>query len=396
MRRLVLSLSIGALAAQLSGCGDGFRTVGFAARVDTPLGNNRSAVTLGLGDLDGDGRLDAVVTNSQNEVNVLISQGDGRFATGVAYPAEMINNGAPRSLAVGDLSGDGRPDVVVGNVQQGNVSLYLNLGDGRLQAVGGNPLSVNCQPVAMALYDLNRDGSSDVVIACNNPSEVHVLKNRGQAGQIALDAPYVLTYEQTVGMSQVPDPRSLAVGDLDGNGDGDVVVGTDNDVRILNNPKEGPRANYTVSVPLAMRPGGVAIADVNGNGVADVAALVSSQEVRAFEYAKGGTFGQLVAYQNLGTSGRGTIQGLGVGDFLKTGRSDFVVALPNPSEVRLVVNRGEVNAVAQPVTASYQYRNGLNLSDNGFAVGDVTGDGLPDVVLRNGSMVSALVNASLY
>ena len=89
-----------------------------------------------------------------------------------------------------------------------------------------------------------------------------------------------------------------------------------------------------------------------------------------------------------------------MGDFRKSGRSDFVVALQNPSEVRLVVNRGETNMVVQPTVASYQYPMvqgtvGLTVSDNDIAVGDVTGDGLPDIVLRNNTVVSVLINASL-
>lgn len=388
MRRVLLSL---AMAALLGGCGDGFRTVGFLERRDTPLGSGRTALVLGLGDLDGDGRTDAVVVNSQNEVNVLISRGDGYFATGVAYPAENTG-GASRSLVVGDLNGDGRAEVVVGNTGQSTISVYMNLGDGRLQAVSANPFGVGCQPVAMALADMNRDGSADLVIACANPNEIHVLKGRGQG---LFEAPFVLSYEQTAGSGSVPNPRNLAVGELNGDGILDIAVGTDSDLRILNSPNEGPR-NYVVSVPLTKTANALALGDVNGDGINDVAMLVGNQEVRVFEYASGGTYNQFVTYQNLGGQGRNTNQGLGIGDFLKTGRNGLVVTLPNPAEVKLVVSRGESNNVVQPVVSSYQFHMGLTVSDNCFSVGDVTGDGLPDVVLRNGGSVSVLVNESLY
>ncbi len=389
MRPLLLSLS---LVTWLGGCGNAYHTVGFLDPVNTQLGNNRSATALGLGDLDGDGRLDAVVANSQNEVNVLISTGAGNFATGVAYPAEMIG-GAPRNIVVGDLTGDGRAEVVVGNIQQSTISLYYNLGDGRLQPASGNPLAVNCQPAAMALYDMNADNQADLVIACTNPNEVHVLLNHGAQNGFA--APSILSYLQSTGTGTPPNPHVIAVGELNGDNIPDIAIGTDNDLRILNSPQLGS-TNYVVSIPITNRVTGVSIGDVDGNGVPDVAALVNNAEVHVFEYATGGTYNQIVAYQNVGTNGRGTTQGLGEADFLKNGRSDLLVTLPNPSEVELVVSQAETGNVAQPLAASYQFPMGLNVSDFCFAVGDVSGDGLADVVLRNGGTVDVLVNASLY
>jgi hypothetical protein len=370
-----------------------FRTVGFFEHVDTSIGNSRNVVALGLGDLDGDKRADAVVCNSANELNVLISKGDGSFATGVAYPLPNIGGG-PRSMVVGDLTGDGRVEVIVGDVQQNYVSVFYNQGDGRLQAISGNTVTVNCQPVAMVLYDMNRDSLPDLVVACANPNEIHVLKNRG--AQNGFDAPYTLAYDQPAGMGNAPAPRSLVVGELNGDGAPDIAVGTDSDLRILNSPNEGPRASYMVSVPLTMRVTGLGLGDLNGNGTSDLAVLTSSLDVRGLEYASGGTYNQFVAYQGVGVSGRTTNQGLGVGDFLKTGRSDMVVTLPNPSEIKLVVNRGELGNVASPTASSYQYKTGVAVSDNCLAVGDVTGDGLPDLALRNGAQVSVFVNASLY
>lgn len=390
MRHRLGLLALFCVVAVENGCGDDFHSAGFLERADTTLANNRTAVAMGLGDLDGDRDADVVVANSQNELNVLISKGDGSFATGVAYPLEQGANS--RLVVLGDLSGDDRVDVLVANDNLNTISVFWNLGDGALQAAGP-AISVNCRPRAVALSDMNGDRLSDAVVACEGPNEIHVLKNKG--GQGGFDAPYVLGYEQTAGMGgNLPIPRSLAVAQLDADGRPDIVVGTDNDLRILISPAEGPRS-YVVSLPLSMRAPAVAIGDVNGNGTPDLWALVGGQSVQVFEAATGGTFNRLVSYNNVGTPARAANLGLGVADFVKDGRSDFLVTLSNPAEVKLVVSRGERDAVDVPISTSYQYPMGLTTCDGCFAVGDVSGDGRPDVVLRNGTRIGVLLNASL-
>jgi len=354
------------------------------------LPNNRSAVALGLGDLDGDQRQDLVVATNQNELHVLISKGDGSFATGVAYPLDPGANS--RIVSVSDMNGDGRADVVVANDTLGTLSLFWNQGAGSLQATPA-PISTNCRPRALALADLNSDGLLDGVVGCEGPNEIHVLKNKG--GQSGFDAPYTLGYEQNPGMGgNVPIPRSVAVAQLDGDGRPDIAVGTDSDLRVLLGPTEGPRS-YVVSVPLTMRSPALGVGDVNGNGTQDIAVLVGGQTIQVFEAASGGTFNRIVTYNNIGSTARTAQVGVGVADFVKDGRSDFLVTLGNPAEVKLVVSRGERDVVDAPLSTSYQYPMGLTTCDGCFSVGDVNGDGRPDVVLRSGARIGVLLNASL-
>lgn len=119
MRSLCLiAISLLGLAA----CSPPFSTVGFQKKIDIPLNNGRVATALGLGDLDGDHDQDILITSNQNELIALISKGDGSFATGVSYPLDTIGNQNARTIAVGDLTGDGLADVVVGNTEQSTIS----------------------------------------------------------------------------------------------------------------------------------------------------------------------------------------------------------------------------------------------------------------------------------
>jgi hypothetical protein len=104
----------------LLGNGDGT----FALPVNYPVQNFPTA--LAVGDLDGDGRPDLVVGgNGSSAVSVLPGNGDGTFAAAVTYPA----GSAPDSVAIGDLNGDGAPDLATANYDGDSVSVLLHTGD---------------------------------------------------------------------------------------------------------------------------------------------------------------------------------------------------------------------------------------------------------------------------
>lgn len=393
MRQILRSLPYPALpfllAATVS-CSS-YHTVGFLPPVDTTIGNNKNVTALGLGDLNGDGRADVVVVNSQDEVNVLISNGDGTLASGVAYSAEKIGGGN-RTMAVGDLNGDGKADVVIGQIDQGTLSIFMNQGDGRLTAQVTPQL--NCKPSTILLYDVNGDGKRDVVLACRDPNVVRVYKGNGDG---TLSVPYEHSWAIATNPGNIPYPRGLAAGDINGDGATDFVVATDTDLRILNSPKEGQR-DYTafgVSVPYMGRVSSVAIADINGNGQLDITAITDERAAVVYEYAAGGTYAQYASYTNLAQNGRGPLQGIALVQMAGDDKSDLVLALNNQPEIKVVVSRGEKGTVEMPAAASYTFNNNvLQTADNCFAVGDVSGDGSTDVVVRSGNKVSVFLNAS--
>ena len=79
--------------------------------------------SVAIGDLDGDGVPDLVTANSHSDdVSVLIGNGNGTYASHVTYG---VGN-SPRSVAIGDLDGDGVPDLVVANRNSDDVSVLLN------------------------------------------------------------------------------------------------------------------------------------------------------------------------------------------------------------------------------------------------------------------------------
>jgi len=140
-------------------------------RADFPAG--AAPVSVATGDLNGDGKLDLVVTNSaDNTVSVLLGKVDGTFASPVKYPTGIY----PASVAIGDFNGDGNLDFVVTNencvlvgggqtisCQAGTVSIFLGNGDGTFQPKVD--YSTSSGPASVAVGDFNGDGNLDLAVA---------------------------------------------------------------------------------------------------------------------------------------------------------------------------------------------------------------------------------------
>ena len=172
-----------------------------------------------LGDVDRNGSIDLVVANgSAISISVLLNNGAGVFNTKVDYPALTVaQQGAdpaaqPRSIALGDLNGDGNPDVVVGNSGSRNISVLLGNGAGAFAA----PVLVNAlgsSPMAIAIADMNGDARQDIVTA-NLTGEVSILLGNGTG---AFPGP-------SLNFPAGTSPAAMAIADFNKDGKPDVLT----------------------------------------------------------------------------------------------------------------------------------------------------------------------------
>jgi hypothetical protein len=139
---------------------------------------NREPYSVQAADLNGDGRLDVVTANFDNTVTVLLGNGDGTLQAPTLYsagPAPMMT----LSVAVADLNGDGKPDLATADYNGTNGTLSVLLGDGtgafpayRTYAAGDSPSSV-------AVADVNGDGRRDLITTNSGGNTVNVLLGVG-------------------------------------------------------------------------------------------------------------------------------------------------------------------------------------------------------------------------
>lgn len=136
---------------QFRGQGDG--TLEFVAA--HPVGECPG--NLAVADLNGDGRPDVVTADHfSGSVSVLLGAPDGTLRPAAAFPAGPM----PTRVVVGDFDGDGTPDLAVGDETGPTVNVLPGNGDGTFRAPVTFPAGKLPTPAAVA--DLNRDGAADL------------------------------------------------------------------------------------------------------------------------------------------------------------------------------------------------------------------------------------------
>jgi FG-GAP-like repeat len=291
------------------------------------FGAHTGADSIALGDFNRDGKQDLAVANfGSNDVSVLLGTGGGTFGTARNFAAHTN----PQAIAVGDFNNDNRDDLAVANFGSHDVSVLLATGPATF-ATAAN-FQVHDEPQAILAADLGGDGDQDLVVGHGSSTVVTTLIGSG-TGTFNTHQPPEFNAGSPV--------RSIAVGDLNGNGVKDLVMATSNDVSVLVNT--GGAAPPVTHFTAHQGPASVALADLNGDGKLDVAvANRTSSDVSLLIGTGTGAFG---AAQNFTV---GDASSLAVGRFndddwpdVTTGRSlllgdgagSFGQAGPTPVEV---------------------------------------------------------------
>jgi hypothetical protein len=352
----------------------------FGSPISTALSSR--PVDMVMADLNGDGKPDLITFETDQYstpfgVSVLLGNGNGTFGNPRGFPLNIPDT--PKVLAVGDVNGDGKLDIVTANISinsDPNPSYYYSisvaLGDGRgyFSAPQTSHTRVTStflyDPTSVVVSDLNGTGMPEIIVGGQGWVDVWGSNRKGTSlSEVAefVSTPYVAASHTT----------NLAVGDVNGDGRPDIVA-TDNNYNLVEVLLNTGFNQFSAPQPFNVggSPSAVAVGDVNGDGKLDIVTANGPNSTVSVLLGNGnGTFGTPQTYAVAGTP-----NSIALGDFNGNGRLDIVTA---GTELEVLPNNGG---------GTFGAAQAVGPAGSSVAVADVNADGLPDIAQIDGSGTS--------
>jgi len=338
-------------------------TVSFATQPTFSVGAD-NPTSVAQGDINCDGQLDLAISSYGSDyVAWLKGNGHGTLTTN---DFAMFNGGQSSFVAIGDLNGDGKPDLVATLATPTDphffkpgsfknvVSVALGNGDGTF--LTSKTFATGAQPSSVALGDVNGDGKTDLAVTNQSDNTLSLLLGNGDG-----------TFQSQQTFNAGSSPWSVAMGDVNGDGKIDLAI-TGSNVSIYLGNGNGtfqPRQAFETG----SNPRSVAIGDLNGDGKPDLAvANISSNTVSVLLGSGDGTFQAQTTY----ATGSGPWS-VAIGDLNGDGKPDLAVANNVDSSVSIRLGNGD---------GTFQSTRNMAVANGPRSVtlGDFNGDGKADIV----------------
>lgn len=305
------------------------------------------------------------------------------FTSGFTNAADVPVASGPRSVAIGDFNGDGMPDLATADASVApsvaNVSIRLGNGSGGFTSPSTPQISAGAFPVAVAIADLNGDGKQDLVAVNQDSNNVSIRLGNGAGGFTSPLVPEVAVRTE---------PIAVAVADFNGDGNpdlavvnGGIVLGEGGTVSIrLGNGAGGFTSPSVPEVPVGVffpisQALSIATADFNGDGRIDLAVGSGTNTSNAVSIRLGDGAGGFTSPAVAEVRFNSQVLSVAIADFNRDGRQDFAVTQDNGAgmvSIRLGDGNGGFTSPAVPNIPIPGAFLGV------VAIGDFNGDGNPD------------------
>jgi photosystem II stability/assembly factor-like uncharacterized protein len=344
----------------------------FAQKVDFPAGMTPSGIN--VGDMDGDGKPDILVANGDNNISILRNIGTNNnisFASKVGF-----NVGADIScIALGDLDGDGKLDIVV-NHGDSTISVLRNLStSGNLNFTAKADYTVGKGPTHIAIGDIDGDGKPDVAVATvNSTNFFSIFRNISSVGTIR--------FSPRIDIQTAQNPFDIKIADIDGDTKPDVVVThiSVNNVSVFRNISTSGNISLASRDGIASLGGPrcVTVVDIDGDGRLDLAVTNSdSNSISAIRNISVSGSISLISSKYFRT-GQWPLN-ISVGDIDGDGKPD--IATVNQHENNISVFKNISTSVSISLASKVDFSTGDYPFD--AVILDINEDSRPDLIVSN-------------
>jgi large repetitive protein len=300
-------------------------SVSFAAPFT--MGNLDYVETI-TGDLDGDGKLDLAVIKNQSIATFINTSTPGNISFTAGAVLSAANS--PDGIAIGDVDGDGKADIVANHYPDLITSVFRNISEPG--AISFAP-RVNF-PVRggrnILITDIDGDRKPELVIPNAVDYEMVILKNNCTKGNISFGTAIAFPgYTHSY----------MASGDIDGDGRTDLITGDHNGSKVAVLLNTSTAGNISMAPPVELHatswPGGVAVSDLDGDGKLDIAAGLYNASVAVFKNTStvgSVSFASRIDYITTASNGNnfvtlGDIDGDGKNDAIASSHADHAISV---------------------------------------------------------------------
>ena len=354
-----------------------------------------------IADLNGDGKPDLVTADASSTVSIyqnISTNGTittNSFAPPISLGLLSSNSTTPYSLVVADLDGDGKPDIIALDSEDNQVSVFRNISSGQTITASSfaarQDFSGGTEMRGLAVGDLNHDGRLEIVSANSGDNTVSVFENQSSPGNIVFAA--------RVDLDAASNPFGVAVADIDGDGNPDLISANSGDssaaISIFPNPGiSGVISNQSFGARI----------DFGGNSAPQALAIGDLDEDDRLDIVVGSPNGQTISvYHNASTPGvldNGSLEAavdfnagamvnwIALADMDGDGRLDVAMTAQGANIFSIFKNTSAPGSFTSDSLAQ-RADFPMNSYPDGLALGDLDGDGRPDVVfgdLYNGTL----------